>query len=154
TVARHLYLTGRDVDDLLVGVEVDAAVSALAADSTALDPTERSAQVTNVVRIQPDHARPDRTRDPVTTPAVVGLHLPREAVLDVVGESERFLLRVERCQCHDRTEDLLLEDPGITADVGEHRGGEVVALRKVLRTSAAGDECRLRFPGLDIVGHP
>src|SRR5699024_12751073 len=88
-VPRHLDFTGRDVNDLLGGVEVDAAVPALATDTTALDTAERGPQVTDVVRAQPDHARLDRTGDPVATLEAVGPHVTSQSVLDVVPAADR-----------------------------------------------------------------
>src|SRR5699024_12151530 len=52
----------------------------------------------------------------------------------------------------DGSEDLLLEDPGVGADIGEDGGLNEVSGLEPLRASAAGDEAGLGLADLD-VGH-
>src|SRR5919106_6477246 len=73
-------------------------------------------------------------------PDVAGPHVPGEAVPDVVPESDGLLLVPERRDHDHRAEDLLLEDPRVGADVGEHRGLEVVPVREVLGSVPADNQ--------------
>src|SRR5688572_18829074 len=59
-----------DVHDAQIGVEVEAVLAALAAETALLHAAERCAQVADVVRVEPHHARLDLVRDAVPTPQV------------------------------------------------------------------------------------
>ena len=120
----------RDVHGLLVGVEVDRAVAALVAEAGRLDAAERGAEVAHVVRVEPHHAGLDRLREVVRALEVVRPDVGGEAVLRVVRERERLFVGVERGDRDDRAEDLLLEDPRVGRDVGEHGRRDEVAGRR------------------------
>ena len=151
-----VHVAEGDVHGLLVGVEVDRAVAALVAEAGGLHAAERGAQVAHVVGVQPHHAGLDRLREVVRALEVVGPHVGGQPVLGVVRQRQGLLVGVERGDCHDRAEDLLLEDPGVGGDVGEDGRGDVgallLALGQVLRAAAAGHQAALGLADLH-VGH-
>src|SRR3954452_18479230 len=81
----RLGVADRHVHHALVGVKVDAVVTALVADAAGFDAAEGRAQVPYVVAVEPRHAGLDRPRDPVTSFQVAGPDVRGEAVPGVVG---------------------------------------------------------------------
>ncbi|MPM18262.1 hypothetical protein SDC9_64668 [bioreactor metagenome] len=142
-----------DVHGLLVGVEIDRAVAPLVAKAGRLHPTEGRPQVTNVVRVEPDHACLDVLREVVGALEVVGPHVRGETVAGVVGEAEGLLVGVERGDRHHGAEDLLLEDPGARLDVGEDRRSDEVAELEALGPAATGHQAALAPADLDVAHH-
>ena len=69
-----------DVHDARVGVEVQAVPPALAAQAAGLDPAERGAQISHIVRVEPDHPGLHRVGDPVAAAQVLGPDVGGQAV--------------------------------------------------------------------------
>lgn len=146
-----VHLGEGDVDDLRFGVEVDAVRAALAAHARSLDAAERRAQVADVVGVDPDHAGCDGVRDAVAALEVRGPDVRGQTELRGVREVHGLGLVVEGSDGHDRAEDLLLEDTGVTLDVGEDGGLEVVAVGEVVGAAATGDQTALLPADLHVV---
>src|SRR6478609_9181463 len=70
--ARGVDLAQRDVDGLLVGVEVDRPVAALVTEARGFHAAERGAQVADIVGVEPHHPGLDALREGVGALEVVG----------------------------------------------------------------------------------
>ena len=111
----------------------------LAADARALVAAEGGVGRVEVVAVGPDAAGLDAAPHPVGGVAVAGPDAGAEPVERVVGDVERLGLVLERGHRHDRTEDLLLEDPHLVVPL-EDGGLHVVAAGQV----AAEQRCARR----------
>lgn len=139
------------MDDLGLGVEVDAVGTSFAAHAGCLHAAEGGAQVTDVVGVDPDHAGFDGVRDAVAALEVRGPDVRGQAEPGGVRQLDRLRLVVEGCDRHDGAEDLLLEDPGVPRHIGEDGRLEVVALGEVVGAGTTRHQPGFLLADLDVV---
>src|SRR5690606_491040 len=128
-----------------------------AADPGALEAAPLGPREVGAVLVDPHGAVPQRGRDPLAAPGVVGPHPAGEPVVGVVAQLDGLGLGAERLHRDDRPEHLGLHDVHVPGAAGEHGGPVEVALGQfgVVRALAAGDDLRAlldaaRHRGLDL----
>src|SRR5208282_2324536 len=149
----RVHLAERDVDGLLLRVEVQRPVTAFVPHAGSLDASERRPQIADVVRVQPDHAGLHPLREGVRALEVPGPEIGGEAVLYAVCQFQCLLLGVEWRDGDDRTEDLFGEYRGVGWHVGEHRRADIVAHLETHGAAASGDQAPLPLAALDVSHH-
>src|SRR5690625_2067152 len=123
--------------DVLGLHELEQALGAPLAPQTALlGAAEGCGRVRDEPAVEADHAALDALREAQTAAEVARVEIAHEAVLGVVDEREHLLLPFEADHRRDRSEDLLVQDPGVRWHVDQHGRG-VEAPRPVGGTLAA-----------------
>src|SRR5690606_3483043 len=110
-----------------VAVEIEAPRAALAADAADPVAPEGCGEIAHEEAVDPDGPGRQPSGDALGPVRAAGHQGRREAVLGVVGHRDALLLAAEGLQREDRTEDLLADDLGARAHVGEDRGPVVGA---------------------------
>ena len=77
--------------------------------------------------VEPDHAGLQRLADPQRPRQVLGEEVADQPELGVVGRGDGLVVGVEHADRRHRPEDLLLGQPRVERDVGEHGGRVEVA---------------------------
>ena len=70
---------------------------------------------------------------------IAAIDVGRQPELGVVDQPDELLLIGPRDNGCDRTEDLLGDEAGVHGDVGDHQGGEEIALGVLGQGGAVGD---------------
>ena len=100
----------------------------------------------HVLRVHPDHARVEPLGKGMGAGDVAGPQVGGQPIVHVVGDVQRFLLRVEGDGGEKGAEDLFPGDAHGPVGVAEKRGLEVVPVRRVFRAYAAGHQRGAFFP--------
>ena len=100
---------------------------ALAAEAGGLDAAERRGGVGDHALVEADHAGLEALDDAERALEVARVDVGDEPVLRVVGRGDRGLLVVEADHGRDRAEDLLVQQPRLRLDAGQHGRVEEVA---------------------------
>src|SRR5215208_3174905 len=106
-------------DALGVRELVERGLAEVAAVAGLLDAAVRHGRIDHLVRVDPDRADAQRAGGAMRAREVARPYAGGEAVLDVVGDAVRLLLRGELQHPHHGPEDLLLGDPHLVAHAGE-----------------------------------
>ena len=106
-----------------------------------LMPPNGAAGLDDEAGVEPDHAGLQRLADPQRPRQVLGEQVADQPELGVVGRGDGLVLGVEHADRRHRPEDLLLGQPRVERDVGEHRGRVEVA-GPVDRVAADADASR------------
>src|SRR3954451_9653555 len=97
-----------DDDALRLEIELERLEPELAAEARLLVAAERDPRERGVRHVDADGARLDARCDAVAARRVARPDRRHQPVLDVVGDTDRVLLVLERDDGNDRAEDLLL----------------------------------------------
>src|SRR5581483_10870515 len=110
----------RNKHALRLEVELERVDRELATEARLLVPPERNARERRERHVDPDHPGLDARGDAMTARRIAGPHAREEPVPHVVRDSNSVALVLERDDCHDGPEDLLLRDLHRVLHLREH----------------------------------
>src|SRR5690606_13532848 len=87
---RRAVLVEPDGDVLLLLIDLEGIVAAVAADAAGLDATDRRRKMAHVLRVHPYHAGLDPLRDAMRAADIAGPDIGGQTVADIVGDAQRI----------------------------------------------------------------
>src|SRR5258705_2058723 len=137
---------------LQLDVRAEALRGELASDARLFETTERAGDV-DVVHVDAEGAGTNRFGDLQAVGGVGGPDRSGQAVLAVVGDTNRVALVAILQHGQHRTEDLLLGDAHLVGGVGEQRGPDIPTAVVRAVVAADDDACTLVEAGADVALH-
>src|SRR5260370_18757545 len=135
-----------DPDRLDVEIFFQMLLAGLAAVTAHLVAAERHRRIHRLIAIDPNRSGAKRLCNPMRVADILGPDPAAEAEGGGVGALDQFVTVFERDRRDHRPKDLLLSDPHIVLDVGEHcRRHEIALCERAFRQPRATSQCLRAF---------